>query len=83
MTATGRGVLIPWAVRGIIIVGLVIGSVRGLVLERGNRRVGKRAMAKSLAAWRAQAVQKNGNVHVDQQEFDVLRAIQARATTTR
>ncbi|ESK88671.1 potassium channel [Moniliophthora roreri MCA 2997] len=83
MTATARGVLIPWAVSGIIIVGLVVGSVRGLVLERGNRRVGKRAMAKSLAAWRAQATETNGDIHVDQQEFEALRAIQERATATR
>ncbi|KAK7053089.1 hypothetical protein VNI00_004410 [Paramarasmius palmivorus] len=84
MTATGRGVLIPWAVGGIIIVGLVVGSVRGLVLERGNRRVGKRAMAKALIKWRANTAQRSDDsVILDQEEFNVMRRIQERAMNTR
>ncbi|KAK4241509.1 outward-rectifier potassium channel TOK1 [Achaetomium macrosporum] len=41
-----RGLLIPYSLIGIISLGLVIGSIRSLVLDRGKRRVGARMVEK-------------------------------------
>jgi potassium channel subfamily K len=41
-----RGLLIPYSLVGIISLGLVIGSIRSLVLDRGKRRVGARMVEK-------------------------------------
>ncbi|KAK0617223.1 hypothetical protein B0T14DRAFT_538820 [Immersiella caudata] len=43
-TTIGRALLIPYALIGIISLGLVIGSIRSLVLERGRRRFDARVM---------------------------------------
>jgi potassium channel subfamily K, other eukaryote len=45
-TTLGRALLIPYALIGIISLGLVIGSIRTLVLERGKRRVDARMVEK-------------------------------------
>lgn len=46
ITGLGRGLLFPFAIGGIIILGLVIGSIRSLVLERGKVKLGARMMEK-------------------------------------
>lgn len=46
MTHLGRGLLFPFAIGGIIIIGLVIGSIRSLVLERGKVKLGARMVEK-------------------------------------
>jgi len=38
-THLGRGLLFPYAIGGIVTIGLVIGSVRSLVLERGKQKL--------------------------------------------
>jgi potassium channel subfamily K, other eukaryote len=45
-TNLGRGLLFPYAIGGIIILGLVIGSIRSLVLERGKVKLGARMLEK-------------------------------------
>jgi potassium channel subfamily K len=45
-TDLGRGLLFPYAIGGIIILGLVIGSIRSLVLERGKAKLGARILEK-------------------------------------
>ncbi|KAK4147431.1 outward-rectifier potassium channel TOK1 [Dichotomopilus funicola] len=45
-TTLGRALLLPYAFIGIISLGLVIGSIRSLVLDRGKRRLGARMMEK-------------------------------------
>ena len=45
-THLGRGLLFPYAVGGIVILGLVIGSIRSLVLERGKKKLGSRLVEK-------------------------------------
>ncbi|KAF8862250.1 voltage-gated potassium channel [Acephala macrosclerotiorum] len=45
-THLGRGLLFPFAIGGIIILGLVIGSIRSLVLERGKIKMGARMVEK-------------------------------------
>jgi len=42
----GRGLLFPYAIGGIIALGLVVGSIRSLVLERGKAKLGKRMLEK-------------------------------------
>jgi len=45
-THLGRSLLFPYAIGGIIILGLVIGSIRSLVLERGKVKLGARMVEK-------------------------------------
>lgn len=45
-TNVGRGLLFPFAIGGILIVGLVVGSIRSLVLERGKEKLSARIMEK-------------------------------------
>ncbi|KAL0571837.1 hypothetical protein V5O48_010133 [Marasmius crinis-equi] len=82
-TATAQGLLIPWAVGGIIIVGLVIGSVRGLVLERAKRKVGRRAAKRAVVKWREERGQPNGDSSRLKEEFDAMRRIRESAVVTR
>ncbi|GAB1315699.1 hypothetical protein MFIFM68171_05909 [Madurella fahalii] len=45
-TTLGRALLIPYALIGIISLGLVIGSIRSLVVDRGRRRLDARILEK-------------------------------------
>ncbi|KAL9027018.1 MAG: hypothetical protein Q9196_004404 [Gyalolechia fulgens] len=45
-THTGRALLFPYAIGGIVILGLVVGSIRSLVLERGKKKLGSRLVEK-------------------------------------
>lgn len=45
-TQVGRGLIIPFAVCGVIMVGLVIGSIRSLVLEHGKEKMIARIIEK-------------------------------------
>ena len=45
-THLGRGLLFPFAIGGIVILGLVVGSIRSLVLERGRKKLGSRMVEK-------------------------------------
>ncbi|KAJ4306029.1 hypothetical protein N0V88_000824 [Collariella sp. IMI 366227] len=46
-TPVGRALLLPYSLVGIISLGLVIGSIRSLMLDRGKRRLGARMMEKN------------------------------------
>ena len=46
LTHLGRGLLLPYAVGGIVTIGLVIGSIRSLVLERGKDKLASRMTEK-------------------------------------
>ena len=50
LTHLGRGLLFPYAIGGIIILGLVVGSIRSLVLERGKKKLGSRMVEKKRQA---------------------------------
>ncbi|KAJ7207481.1 hypothetical protein GGX14DRAFT_396308 [Mycena pura] len=50
-THAGRALLIPFAVGDIALLGLVIGSIRGLLLERGRVKVVRRTVAKEREKW--------------------------------
>lgn len=46
-THLGRGLLFPYAFGGILIIGVVIGSIRSLVLERGKNKLSSRLLEKT------------------------------------
>ena len=46
-THLGRGLLFPYAIFGIVILGLVVGSIRSLVLERGKKKMSARMTEKT------------------------------------
>lgn len=46
-THLGRGLLFPFALGGIIILGLVVGSIRNLILERGKKKMAARLTEKT------------------------------------
>ena len=46
VTHLGRALLFPYAIGGIVILGLVVGSIRSLVLERGKKKMGSRMIEK-------------------------------------
>lgn len=46
VTHTGRSLLFPYAIGGIVILGLVVGSIRSLVLERGKKKLDSRMIEK-------------------------------------
>ena len=58
-THLGRGLLFPYAIGGIIILGLVIGSIRTLVLERGKKKIGSRIVEKQRRAHLEKMMKKN------------------------
>ncbi|KAF1841469.1 potassium channel-like protein [Cucurbitaria berberidis CBS 394.84] len=39
---TGRGLLFPYAIGGLVMIGLVIGSIRSLILEHGKQKMAAR-----------------------------------------
>lgn len=43
-THTGRSLLFPYAIGGLLMVGLVIGSIRSLILEHGKQKMSARFM---------------------------------------
>ncbi len=62
-THLGRGLLFPFAIGGIIILGLVIGSIRTLVLERGKKKIGSRILEKQRRA-HLERLMKNKSHHL-------------------
>lgn len=57
-THLGRGLMFPYAIGGIVTVGLVVGSIRGLVLERAKTKMEARLTEK-----RRERVLKSVNSH--------------------
>ncbi|KAL9125800.1 MAG: hypothetical protein Q9217_005055 [Psora testacea] len=49
-THLGRGLLFPYAIGGIVTLGLVIGSIRSLVLDRGKTKLNSRMTEKKREA---------------------------------
>lgn len=59
-THLGRSLLFPYAIGGIVILGLVIGSIRSLVLERGKKKLGKRMVEKKRQKLLEKMYKKSG-----------------------
>ncbi|KDR77618.1 hypothetical protein GALMADRAFT_95343 [Galerina marginata CBS 339.88] len=51
-TTLGRMLLIPYAAIGITLIGLVVSSVRGLLLERAKAKVVRRHLGKEREKWK-------------------------------
>lgn len=102
----GRGLLFPYAIGGIIILGLVIGSIRSLVLERGKAKLGARMVEKERRMILKKMQRKKAHILVPihnedavlsressnsglterqrrEEEFNLMRKVQDRATTRR
>ena len=69
-THLGRGLLFPYAIGGILILGLVIGSIRSLVLDRGKKKLGSRLLEKKRELLLKKMIQKD--------ETDRLNPIQSK-----
>lgn len=85
-TSAGKGVLIPYATGGILLIGIVIGSVRGLVLERGGVKMMHRRTAKERDRGIdeiAKTAQHSDDYDALQAEFDTMRKVAERAEFTR
>ncbi|KAJ7457934.1 hypothetical protein B0H11DRAFT_1818017 [Mycena galericulata] len=80
-THTGRALLIPFAVGGITLLGLVIGSIRGLVLERGRVKVIRRTVEQERQRWIARMDEPDARWK--REEWEVMRSIQRSAESTR
>ena len=78
---TAKALLIPFAVIGITMLGLVIGSIRGLVLERAKTKVVRRRLEKERTKW----FERMGSPSEEwkKKEFKVMREIEERAEKTR
>ncbi|KAL8868302.1 MAG: hypothetical protein Q9174_005080 [Haloplaca sp. 1 TL-2023] len=63
VTHTGRALLFPYAIGGIVILGLVIGSIRSLVLQKGKNKLGKRIVEKKREALVQKMLKKRGQQH--------------------
>ncbi|KAL1746868.1 hypothetical protein HDZ31DRAFT_80905 [Schizophyllum fasciatum] len=74
-----RALLIPYAVIGITMIGLVIGSVRALVLERGATAMVRRRLEKERKKW-VEGLGSAADVRAwERREFEEMRRIQRRA----
>ncbi|KAJ7026930.1 hypothetical protein C8F04DRAFT_1008592 [Mycena alexandri] len=80
-THAARGLLMPFAVGGITLIGLVIGSVRGLVLERGKIKVIRRTVELERQKWIKKMDEPDERWK--RQEWEIMRAIKRRAERIR
>ncbi|KAJ7664396.1 hypothetical protein DFH06DRAFT_1041762 [Mycena polygramma] len=80
-THASRSLLIPFSVGGITLIGLVIGSIRGLVLERGKVKVIRRTVELERQKWIARMDEPDARWKKD--EWEIMRRIQRRAETIR
>ncbi|KAF3216931.1 Potassium channel [Orbilia oligospora] len=83
-TKAGRALLFPYATIGIVTVGLIVSSIRGLVLERGKRKVRRRLLEKQ------REVIVDGGEHgaadraeSQKERFELMRKVQDRADRKR
>ncbi|KAG9740986.1 voltage-gated potassium channel, partial [Aureobasidium melanogenum] len=74
-THTGRSLFIPYAIGGIVILGLVVGSIRTLVLERGQKKISARMMEKK----RLRAVNSvgDGRQRIRVSRFQTMRFVES------
>lgn len=77
-TQLARGLMMPYAVGGIMMIGLIVGSVRDLVLERGRARIERRALKTQRQKWC-----KSSNKEEEKEEFEAMRRIERRADMSR
>jgi potassium channel subfamily K len=80
-THLGRSLFFPFAVGGIIIIGLVIGSIRNLILDTGGEKIGARIIEKERERELKRFLEKGGGQstetdhHRRRDEFELMRKI--------
>lgn len=74
-----RALLMPYAVIGITMIGLVIGSIRALVLDRGATAMVQRRLEKERTRWLAGLRDVKDVQAWEKREFEAMRRIQKRA----
>ncbi|KAJ5306357.1 hypothetical protein PENANT_c017G09745 [Penicillium antarcticum] len=62
-THLGRGLLFPYAIGGIVILGLIISSIRTLMLEKGRQKVGDMLTARTHKFLIKQAFSEGSRLH--------------------
>jgi potassium channel subfamily K len=60
-THLGRGLLFPYAIGGILILGIVVSSIRSLVMERGKAKMGSRLIERTRQAGVKRMMSKYGH----------------------
>ncbi|KAF3916113.1 hypothetical protein AA313_de0201026 [Arthrobotrys entomopaga] len=86
-TNAGRALLFPYAAVGIVIVGLIVSSIRGLVLERGKKKVKRRLL------WKQREIMVDGDgkggaaeaekAKNEKERFELMREVQDKADQRR
>jgi potassium channel subfamily K len=83
-TAVGRATLIPYAVGGIIMVGLIVGSVRSLFLDRGSAKFRRSAVQQERARVMQNPYDVSSRIGTDPRKaFELMRKIQMAADRRR
>ncbi|KAG6904972.1 hypothetical protein DXG01_005878 [Tephrocybe rancida] len=79
LKSVSRALLIPYAAFGIMMIGLLVGSVRGLVLERGKTKMVKRSLAKERETLKRDKRGSGDMSGWKKQEFECMRRMENRA----
>ncbi|CAK5263240.1 unnamed protein product [Mycena citricolor] len=80
-THLGRALLIPYAVGGITVIGLIVGSIRGLIIERGGVKLVRRTVEEERQKWISRMGEPDERWKKD--EWDAMRRIKRRAESMR
>ncbi|KAI0120498.1 voltage-gated potassium channel [Hypoxylon sp. NC0597] len=80
-TTLGRALLVPYALVGVISLGLVIGSIRSMILDRGKRRLNARMLERQRRLLIRRVVRK-GNAGVLEPVDDEVSDTSSRARWT-
>lgn len=75
-THLGRGLLFPFAIGGIVILGLVVGSIRSLVLDRTKKKLGARMTEKT----RRRVVQRIENAQDSDSKVNRIKGLSKETT---
>jgi potassium channel subfamily K len=82
-THLGRSLIIPYAIAGIIMLGLVAGSVGSLVLDRAQQKMNARWTIRERGRLESHITQPHAegatDMEKERREFNTMRRIQARA----
>ena len=92
VTHLGRSLIIPYAIAGIVMIGLVVGSIGALVLDKARQKMGARMTVRERKLLEAELDDPNssedgGSTSPDykalpreKREFNLMRRVQSRAS---
>jgi potassium channel subfamily K, other eukaryote len=92
LTHLGRSLIIPYAIAGIVMIGLVVGSIGALVLDKAQQKMGARMTVHERELLEAELDDPNSNeeggstspdykaLPREKREFNLMRRIQSRAS---